>query len=292
MKYSKVITLLIFLIAGNLNAEEMELSGETAFFAYQKMICGTTDEGITRYGTWEGKAYSRVQGEKDRHIFNVIGINIRQCLKTNDEIQGRGFKSVSREIQMYLDPKTNQIIDVWKNPWTGKDISVLHVANDPVNMRAINYEFDKEGQSTRTMKVRRYADVIASPAEIPLFYKNVLGGEYQKYVGGMYHAMEIFNSFYNAEKLLDNTIKSIEESHGGWTRVAQWLPWMEMGDKPGLMIFNASVFNTFELDRVPERLISVIENRYPLYINPPPLNDGRPNETSWTVFKKKLISEN
>ena len=148
MKYSKVITLLIFLIAGNLNAEEMELSGETAFFAYQKMICGTTDEGITRYGTWEGKAYSRVQGEKDRHIFNVIGINIRQCLKTNDEIQGRGFKSVSREIQMYLDPKTNQIIDVWKNPWTGKDISVLHVANDPVNMRAINYEFDKEGQST------------------------------------------------------------------------------------------------------------------------------------------------
>jgi hypothetical protein len=155
-------------------------------------------------------------------------------------------------------------------------------------MRAISYEFDKDGASSRTMKVRRYHDVVASPTEIPLFYKNALGGDYQKFVGGMYHAMEIFNSFYNAEKLLDDDIKSIGESHGGWTRVAQWLPWMEMGDKPGIMIFNASVFNTFELNDVPEKIQNILNTRYPEYLNPPPLDDNRPNETSWTVFKKQL----
>lgn len=281
-------TFLFFLITSNLNSQELNLTAENAYFAYQKMICGTTEEGATRYGTWEGKAYSRVPGEKDRHIFNLVGINVRQCLKTNDEVRGKGFRSVSREIQMYLDPETNKVIDTWKNPWTNDDISVLHVANDPVNMRGISYEFDEEGNSTREMKVRRYSDVIVSPLEIPLFYKNALGGEYQKYVGGMYHAMEIFNSFYNAEKLLDDNIQSIDESHGGWTRVAQWLPWMEMGDKPGIMIFNASVFNTFELNDVPEKIRKILDARYPEYIEPPPLNDDRPNETSWTVFKKQL----
>ena len=292
MKIILILSSFSMLLLNSLNANEIEMTGETAFLAYQKMICGTTEEGVTRYGTWEGRAYSRVPGEKDRHIFNVIGINIRQCMKTNDDIQGRGFRSLSREIQMYLDPTTNEVIDTWKNPWTERKIEVLHVANDPVNMRAISYEFDGEGNSSRKMKARRYGDVIASPTEIPLFYNNALGGEYQKYVGGMYHAMEIFNSFYNAEKLINNSVTNIGESHGGWTRVAQWLPWMEMGDKPGLMIFNASVFNTFELEKVSERLINILENRYPSYLEPPPLNDDRPNETSWTVFKKRLATEN
>ena len=291
MKYL-ISIILLTVTTGSLFSQELELTGENAYFVYQKMICGTTEEGITRYGTWQGKAYSRVPGEKDKHIFNLIGINVRQCLKTNDETQGRGFRSVSREIQMYLHPVTNEVLDTWTNPWTNNDISVLHVANDPVNMRAISYEFDKEGKSSRKIKVRRYHDLIASPTEIPLFYKNALGGDYQKYVGGMYHAMEIFNSFYSAEKLLDDDIKNIGESHGGWTRVAQWLPWMEMGDKPGIMIFNASVFNTFELETVSERLINILESRYPSYLEPPPLNDSRPNETSWTVFKKKLATKN
>jgi len=35
-----------------------------------------------------------------------------------------------------------------------------------------------------------------------------------------------------------------------------------------------------------------LKNRYPSYLEPPPLNDERPNETSWTVFKKKLATEN
>ena len=91
-------------------------------------------------------------------------------MKTNDDIQGRGFRSVSREIQMYLDPTTNEVIDTWKNPWTEKDIEVLHVANDPVNMRAIeSYEFDSEGNSSRKMKARRYSDMlIASPMKFTL----------------------------------------------------------------------------------------------------------------------------
>ena len=39
--------------------------------------------------------------------------------------------------------------------------------------------------------------------EIPLFYKNAMGGEYQKYVGGSYHATEIFDFNGDVAELLD-----------------------------------------------------------------------------------------
>jgi len=31
-----------------------------------------------------------------------------------------------------------------------------------------------------------------------------------------------------------------------------------------------------------------VEANYPEYKTPPPADDARPNETSWTYFKKKL----
>ena len=269
-------------------AEDITLTGRDAFLASQKMTCGTTEEGRIRYGVFEGRAWSRVPGEKDRHLFSVIGINIRHCNVVEDAARGDGFRSVSREIMVYLDPDSGEIIDTWDNPWTGDTVDVIHVANDPVNMRAVRYERDERGAATDEVALRLYGDVAARSSEIPLFYKNPLGGEYQNYVGGTYHAMEIFNSFYDAKPLLDAAATSIGESHLGWVRVAKWLPWLEMGDRPGWMIFNASGFSTFDRDRVPDTLVNILDERYPSYWTPPALDDSRSNETSWTVFKRYI----
>lgn len=59
-----------------------------------------------------------------------------------------------------------------------------------------------------------------------------------------------------------------------------------MGDRTGIMIFNATGFSTFHKSNIPTRLVKIPAERYSLYWNPPPLDDDRPNETSWTVFMK------
>lgn len=281
----------LLLAVSCLCAEIVELEGRTAFLAGQKTTCGTTEVGKTRYGIFEGRSYARVPGEKDQHLFNLLGINVRHCSAQKDPVKGDGFRSVSREIMAYLDPETGEIIDTWANPWTGKEIDVMHVANDPVNMRAYRYEKDDSGKPSSSMSLRRYGDVAARSAEVPLFYDNPLGGDYQNYVGGTYHAMEIFNSFYDADKLIDPDTVSIGDSHLAWSRVAQWLPWLEMGSRPGLMIFNTTGFSTFDKEKIPPKLMKILTERYPKYLTPPPLDDSRPNETSWTVFKKKLAAE-
>ena len=58
-----------------------------------------------------------------------------QCtaIVKDSEKRGKGYKLVSREILLYKDPKTGEVLSKWENPWSGETVDVLHVANDPVN---------------------------------------------------------------------------------------------------------------------------------------------------------------
>lgn len=282
--------LLAIALTASVSAEPVSLSGYEAFQARQKSTCGTTEEGVTRYGIFEGRTYTRIPGEKDRHIFDVLGINVRHCRVLEDKVRGKGFRSVSREIMIYMDPSTGDVINTWNNPWTGEDIEVMHVANDPVNMRAIQWQRDENGEPSASWSGKHNGDVIVSSAEVPLFYKNPLAGEFQEYVGGTYHAMEIFNTFYDSKKFLDTKIAAIGQSNLAWARVAKFLPWMKMGDRPGLNVFNASGFSTFDKNKIPAKLVKILDEQYPLYWTPPPLDDDRANETTWSVFKKLIES--
>lgn len=288
MKSIFLLLLTIFFLPQVGLAQEVSLNGSEAFAARMKATCGTTEAGVTRYGMWQGRAYSRVPGEKDKHLFNVVGINTRQCRTEMDPVRGKGFKSVSREIMMYLDPETDEVMDVWTNPWSGEKVPVLHVANDPVNMRGVRYEKNADGSDPSPYELRVYGDISFTSDEIPLFYDNPLGSDYQVYVGGAYHAMEIFNTAYKTSEITDSKVKRLSQSNIAWTRVAQWLPWMEMGSKPGIMVFNATGYSTFDKKEIWPRLQKIMNTRYPLYNTPPPLDDARPNETSWTVFKKHM----
>jgi hypothetical protein len=263
-----------------------QFAGRKAYEINRKTTCGTLEAGVTRYGIFEGRAYARIPGQKDRHLFNVLGVNTRQCGTAQDAERGAGFRSVSREVMLYLDPETNAVLDGWRNPWTGDTVTVVHVANDPVNMREPAFERTADG-SPAEASLRRYGDLLVSATEYPLYYRNPLGGDYQDYVGGYYHAMEMFNSFYRADELLDPS-RRLTRSWVSWTRVAQWLPWMKMADLPGVMIISATGSSIFERSGIPEPLKSVLERDYPEYFEPPPVDDARANETSWTVFRRYL----
>lgn len=259
---------------------------EDALRLAQKMNCSLVEGDVVVYW-WQGGAYSRVPGERDRHLFNVQGMNIRQCSNHQDPRRGPGFRSVSREILLYLHPETNEVLRAWTNPWSGEEVEVFHVANDPVNMRAPMHAYSADGTPLRFngtfMKGR-----VWTTGEAPLFYENPLAGDYQKYVGGTYHATEMLNSFVYESELLDASVAKIRDFTLSWVRISQWLPWMKMGDRTGMMIFTTVGKRVASIDDLSEPLRSELRERYPVYLEPPPLDDARPNETSWTYFRKVI----
>ncbi len=267
------------------NAAPLGLSGAEAVAASRKIQCSTKDLRPVVFH-WEGKAFSRAPGEPDRVLFGLQGMNIRQCVSVQDPKRGQGFRLVSRELMLYLAPGTDQVLQTWRNPWTGKDVEVFHVANDPVNSREPTFERDQAG-APFTLDARVDAGRVFMPIEVPLFYRNPLGGEYQDNVGGHYHAMEIFDFILDEKTLRDRRVSEAKPAIA-WVRIAPWLPWMAMGSRPGGMVFNATGQAVAGVEALPPVLRQEIAQRYPAYASPPPGDDARPNETSWTVFKKAM----
>jgi hypothetical protein len=268
------------------SADEIDLmTAEGSVLANRKIQCSTVDEKPVVY-TWQGKAYSRVPGERDKHLFNLDGMNIRQCTTVEDPEKGTGYRMVSREIMLYLDPRTNEVLRTWTNPWTGAELTPIHVANDPVNMRAPSFGLDRAGNPMGA-SIKEINGTWLMPFEVPLFYTNVLGGDYQKYVGGTYHATEIFDFNGDMEELLDPDLDTAYPVVS-WVRISQWLPWMEMGGRFGNLYFNAMGKKLESFDQLTDTMKAEIAANYPEYTTPPPVDDTRPNETSWTYMKKIL----
>lgn len=266
------------------SAQTLDLSKPLdALAANRKIHCSTRDGQAVVYH-WSGRVYSRVQGEPDRHLFNVEGMNVRQCVTVTDPQRGTGYRLVSRELMFYLDPRTNQLLRSWSNPWTGQTVDVIHVANDPVNSRP-TYERTADGQPYR-LPARINQGKVFMPFEAPLFYTNPLGGDYQEYVGNQYHAMEIFDFVVEEADLL-NARRDRASPSIAWVRISSWLPWMRMSGRQGQLVFNA-VGQTMRngIEDLPQVIRDEIAANYPDYVAPPPGDDARPNETSWTYFKK------
>ena len=255
---------------------------EDALEISKRAQCGEADGKPAVYH-WSGKFYSRVIGEPDRLLFTGEGMNIRTCVTVEDPKRGKGWRLISREIMLYLDPKTGEVVRKWTNPWTDEVVDVMHIANDPVNQRP-QFPYAADGTPFK-FTGRREGRWIFAPFEAPLFYHNVLGGEYQDYIGGKYHAMEIFDFAYDAEEIL-NLKNPTAYPIVSWVRISDWMPWMKMRGRQGQMVVNAMGNKLKSFDELPKVLKDEIALNYPTYTTPPPLDDQRPNETTWTVFKK------
>lgn len=253
---------------------------EGALKAMRKVQCSLVDdEPVTFY--WFGTAFSRRMGERDKVLFDVEGMNVRSCSTIDDAEKGEGYHLVSREILLYKDAKTGEVLKTWENPWTGETVEVMHVANDPVNSKS--YTIGRDG------KPGKFAgDIIGDKWQmnftIPLFYPNPLASEYQKQIGGTYHATEMFNFLGNVGNLKDGSQNTADVTVG-WARISDWLPWMEMQGREGTIYMHTAGTKMESWDAMPDRMKSEIKKYYPKYVAPPPSGDPRKNMTSWEYYK-------
>lgn len=268
-------------------AAQAPAPGMDSVQAHRRIQCSLQDGQPAVYG-WTGYAYSRVPGEPDRQLFAVDGMNIRQCGTIDDPENGAGFRMVSKEILLYRDPATGEVLDQWENPWTGETVQVLHVANDPVNQPPVFATGRNDRPFSLPFVVR--GDHWWLTLTIPLFYSDPLGGQYQDYVGGKYHTTEMFNFLGDTDDLARDA-GDTANVRIGWVRISGWLPWMKMGDRVGEMYFHTAGRKLESYEQLPDVLKNQIATNYPGYDEPPPLDDNRPNETSWTYFKKVIGSQ-
>lgn len=269
------------------HAEALDLATPEGVMAANRRIQCAEADGKPSWFVWEGDAYSRRQGEPDQRLFKVLGMNVRQCVSVDGARKGRGYRMVSREIMLYLDPKEGKPLLRWFNPWLGREVSVMQVENDPVN-QAAQFPYRDDGSVQAVWRGKQWGGLWQQTLTIPLYYQNVLQGDYQPYVGGAYHATEMFDFSGDVATLTaDGPVDHLPVSVA-WVRLSDWLPWMEMSGREGNLYIHASGVKLASYEALPETLRHYIETHAPLYRTPPAGDDSRPNETSWTVFKARV----
>ncbi|WP_433496458.1 DUF1838 family protein [Sphaerimonospora sp. CA-214678] len=225
-----------------------------------------------------GNIYSYGRPEGSRHLFSFDGVNLARVEKT-----ANGYRMLSREAGVYRDPESGEILRRWRNPFTGAELEVIHLWNDPVNN---TYDFDKppvrfgaKVYETRDNVAFAFDALIDYPSPLPV-------AEYPKNSSDdVYRAAELLQFITPRAELEDDSSHS-SSCVVSWTRLSQWLPWMEMGSEGGGLLYHCHGVKLPEgAAGLPADFREFLEAHGPQYFQAPE-SWVEPNETSWTYFKK------
>ncbi|CAF2781460.1 unnamed protein product [Rotaria sp. Silwood2] len=230
--------------------------------------------------TWKGSVYLHLYQLEVDHIFDVIGMNVARCLNDSNNHQ---IILTSRETQLYIDVNTGEKLNKWENPYTGNIVSVVHVANDPVQSTMSTEKFSIKGYLTSENQ-------IVLPIDVNLFYPNPLfDNETLRYYSKekFYQAGEYFKFFTTLNQITNESLTQVNQMDFSWTRISPILPWMNMSTQyNGTLVFSAQGTKISSLAQIDQVLFSEIINRIPIYENAPNCQLDTSSETSWTYFKK------
>lgn len=236
--------------------------------------------------SWSGSIYSFVPEKPGQLLFKCEGFNISRIIRRPD-----GWMLFSREVLFYLDKTTGKPLERWKNPFTGKEVEVIHSWNDPVNL-PLRYDFDYSSEkSPIKMEVTDMGDTLVWNVDVLLLYPSPLKrSEYPEYsAGDLYQGYEMFQFYSPKTAILDSEVKSAPAVIS-WTRLGQWLPFMEMSDRPGYLLYHCRGRKLpGGFDSLPPNIKDLVAQKAPQYKTSPGVESEKlKNETSWTYFKKLL----
>lgn len=240
--------------------------------------------GQPTIGGFPGQAWAWVGGKGNTLMFNTYGIGASRV-----EDMGNGvYRFYHREVLYYCDPKTGEILDTWTNPITNKKLEVLHILNDPVNR---TYRL-KGGRADPPFphyvvgdRVVFQLDVLRSTEQNPIKRSEYPLQSQQD----LYQSGEMWAISGSYKELADPNVTSAE-NHTAWARVGMWLPFMEMGDRPGVMIYHSQSFKFKQgASQIPKHIREYTEKHHPIYLEAPKEWKDE-NENSWT-YSLKIMKE-
>jgi uncharacterized protein DUF1838 len=232
--------------------------------------------------TWfTGNVHAMAPQGQFRPVFGLEGYNVARAV----EAEG-GYDLLTREAVFYLDPVTREILERWKNPFNDEGVDVVHIWNDPVNQ-----QMRLEGpRGPWRVPVTGIGDEIYFNFDIFLAYPSPLSrAEFpENSQDDLYQAAELFQFFCSRKQIEDESVQSAA-CQVSWTRIAPWLPFMKMADRPGQLVYHCRGRKLNGFAELPNWIQDYVEKNGPQF-KTAPTEFTTPNETSWTYFKKLAAS--
>ncbi len=226
---------------------------------------------------WTGAIYSFIPGEKKQKLFKIVGMSVSRCIACGEN----AWDFTSRELTYYLDPETGEILHQWQNPWTDEVLTVMHVANNPV-----------QGHFKGKFPAKVDGDITTFAFDLFSHYPNPLAEDkrFAEYSPNpTYQAIELFKLTVPTQELREPDRVSVSNVILAWDRIGPWVPWMKMGDKAGQLIYSATGSKVNNFADWPQVLHDEVSHRIPLFKEAPKAYlEDREDVTSWIYFKQNF----
>ena len=245
--------------------------------AKARMEAYIDDPSKFTYGSGEGVVSAVRDNEKVRALMRF---EIFSTIRIVPQADG-SYQRLLRELVFYRDLETNEILDEWDNPLTGERVRVVDVANDPFNYVISEFRSpppsygglnkDIPPQIPFVLNWKHMSDdIISLETDIHLYYPSALQPDKwpRESPGPMSRVSEMFRFFCRREDLENPDLKHVP-SHGCWSRITPWFPWMLMDQAPGHISYMGTMSSRQSLDLYPKDTLERVRERYPKYLEAP-----------------------
>ena len=249
----------------------------------ETLVRATGDTSGAETVLWShGSIFAWIPGQGGYHLFDLDFVSVRHWEKMEN-----GWRRLSKESSLYLDKDTGEVLERWLNPFIERDVEVLHILNDPFvrdhvladagGTWAVNY-WERDGSVLlyRSVMISREPDL--SPEAYPLYAQ-----------AATYDFGEFYSNVLDRADIDDTERTSIPVMTAN-SRVGQWVPWMEMGQRQGWQINQLRGKKLDRVEDLPPKTLAWLDRNAPGMLEAPTEVTGE-NVNSWKTFREKLARD-
>lgn len=245
----------------------------------------------TKFGWGYGIVQGVLPGEKIRDLVGFQLLSTAKFVPYQGPGKG-GYSKVLREIGLYTDLETGEVLEEWTNPYFNEVQPVVPIANDPFNQhisltkrQAPTYGgLNKSAlpEEPFLLDWKRHGDRLHMMRHINLYYPSALQPvKWPRENGKPFNQVtETFIHNISWQDMQNSELTSVEYS-GSWNRTTPWLPWMLMGPTPGHCQYNVVMGAVDDINNINPKVLEYVEAKYPKYLVAP----GSWEEPSWSSLE-------
>jgi len=241
--------------------------------------------GADAIGGFPGEVWGWVPGEGNKLLFRTYGIGASHIERVEN-----GWRFYHRELVYYLDPASGEILNTWVNPYTTRRVEVMHILNDPVHRL---YPI-KGGRFSPPWPYTVMGDDLVFRISIFSFRDSVLPRlDYPVHsANDKYQAAELWMMNGRISEVMNPDVTSAS-CVTSWSRVGQWLLFMEMGNRPGFMVYHSDAYKLLGgVSDIPPEILAYTEKHHSKYLESPKtwqsleLNQGQESVSKGEIDKR------
>jgi hypothetical protein len=236
--------------------------------------------GADCHFAFPGEVWAMIPQEGNFRLFKTFGF-----ASTRIEEAPEGWRMYNREVLYYMDPDSGEILSEWRNPLLdNRLVEVVHIANDPVNGV---FTADGAGVLSAPYPYIAYGDDLIFQWNFFIFHAAAMSRrDYPLYsAGDIDQHAELWGVQGRISEVLNPDITS-GACTMSWCRVSQWMPWLEMGNSPGVAVYHSHTYKMMNgPQELPPHIYAHTEKYFPKYFEAPTEWNGPEMQSSASVFK-------